>query len=449
MKRLTFSLLLFTALLAPAHAMFLMPDLVPVERLVKSAETYVAQHPGDASAHYTLGRIRYLAFILQIEMVPTYRDAEDGRPSPVSDKLIGQPLAAARRQRAQDLARTEMGIKTGIPEDEEQRQRFFQIASRHEDKLKEESWRPPAPKPEVLVAHAAKAAESFRKAKELNAKDGLYALGLASLLEQFADWNDEAKIAVLPPPLAGNLRAIARSEYLTAWTLASPDDARVRNIPVGGLGDLVSYEAGSAFLRLAETANGNLPEPEKAARKRVQAALDKLEKLPPGPITPIVLALKPHAQLSELLAPETTVEFDLRGFGGCERWPWLRPDAGLLVWDPLDQRTITSGRQLFGSYSFQIFWGTGYDALRALDDDADGQLAASELLGLSVWFDRNGDGNSSRDEVTPIFDLGIRALATRATASEGPHPTNPHGVTFRDGRTLPTWDWIASPVPHR
>jgi hypothetical protein len=117
----------------------------------------------------------------------------------------------------------------------------------------------------------------------------------------------------------------------------------------------------------------------------------------------------------------------------------------LLVWDPLDQRTITSGRQLFGNYTFQIFWRNGYEALRALDDDGDGQLTGFELLGLSVWFDRNGDGCSARDEVSSVFDLGIRALAVCATTTDGPHPMNPGAVTFRDGRILPTWDWIAEP----
>lgn len=449
MKRIALLLPVLAALLAPAHAKFLMPDLVPVERLVKSGESYVAQHPKDASAHYTLGRIRYLAFILQIEMVPTSRNAADGRPSPVSDKLIGQPLTAARRQQAQELARAELGLTAGFPEEEENRKRFFQAVSRHEGKLRDENWRPPAPPPAALVAHAEKAAVSFRKAKELNPKDGLYALGLASLLEQFADWNDGAKIADLPPALAGHLPAAARSEYLLAWTLAAPDDARAKNIPLGGLGDLVSYEAGRAFLRLAETGNGALPEAEKAAVKRVKPAIDKLEKLPPGPVTPLVLALRPHASLSELLAPRKTVEFDLRGFGGRERWPWLKPEAGLLVWDPLDQRTVTSGRQLFGNYTFRIFWRTGYDALRTLDDDGNGQLTGFELLGLSVWFDRNGDGCSARDEVTSVFDLGICALAVEPTACDGPHPTNSLGVTLRDGRQFPTWDWIVEPLaPH-
>lgn len=448
MKRLALLLPLFAALLAPTHAMFLMPEFVPAERLIKSGETYVEQHPGDASAHYTLGRIRYLAFILQIEMVPANREAADGRPAPAEDKLIGQPLAAARRQRAQELARTELGITAGFPESDEDRKRFFQAVSEHEQKLRDENWRPPAAPPATLVTHAAKGAESFRRAKELNAKDGLYALGLASLLEQFSDWNDETKVADLPPALAGDLRGLARAEYLQAWKLASPEDARVRNIPVGGLGDLVSYEAGRAFLRLAE-ANGALPEPEKAAMKRVKTAIDKLEKLPQGPVTPIVLALQPHARLAELLAPERSVDFDLRGYGAPERWPWLKPEAGLLVWDPLDERTITSGRQLFGGYTFQIFRATGYDALRALDDDGDGELAGFELLGLSVWFDRNGDGCSARDEVAPVFDFGIRALAVAATARDGPHPMNPRGVAFRDGRTLPTWDWIAEPLAQR
>jgi hypothetical protein len=281
---------------------------------------------------------------------------------------------------------------------------------------------------------------------ELDKKNGLYPLGLASLFEQFADWNDDAKVASLPPALNGDLHARAREQFLNAWSLAYPEDARAKTLPIRGLSEFVSYEAGQAFLKLAEENAKTLPANEREAIPRVKAAIEKMEKLPMGAITPLLLALQPHAHLDELLAPQRVVEFDLRGFGMAEPWPWVNGDAGLLVWDPQDRRAITSGRQLFGSYTFQLFWATGYDALRALDDNADGQLTGAELEGLSLWFDRDGDAHSTLDEVSPLATFGIRSLAVDAPAFDGPHPTNPRGVIFTDGRTLPTWDWVATPA---
>ena len=44
---------------ASGRAKFMSPELVPVDRLVKSAETYLTKHPEDAEAQYTLG-VMYL-----------------------------------------------------------------------------------------------------------------------------------------------------------------------------------------------------------------------------------------------------------------------------------------------------------------------------------------------------------------------------------------------------
>ena len=40
---------------------------------------------------------------------------------------------------------------------------------------------------------------------------------------------------------------------------------------------------------------------------------------------------------------------------------------------------ICSGLQMFGSYSFFLFWNNGYEALSALDDNQDGKLDGAEL----------------------------------------------------------------------
>jgi hypothetical protein len=435
MKRSAFALL---ALVQTGLAMFARPDWVPVDRLVANTERYAAAHPQEAAAQYTLGRLHYLAFVLKLERVPVYQPGGDALPVPSRESHIGLPLAAAREARAQELATGELGDKADPS-------RFAQAIVRQREKLEAENWRPPETPPAKLIEHAEKAVTAFRKAIELDGKDGLHPLGLASLLAQFADWRDEAKPAELPAPLQGDLRTQARGLFLKAWQLAYPTDAKSRTKPVGGLSDLVSFEAGRAFVNLA-SAPPPLSAEEKAALPKVKAGIGTLERLRPGPITPLVLSLTPKPTLAEMLAPDAAVEFDLRGFDLRERWTWVRPELGLLVWDPLDRREITSGRQLFGNATWQILWRNGYDALRALDDNGDGQIAGAEIHGLALWRDGNGDGRSTREEVVPLRDVSITALACTATTQDGPHPMNPRGATLGDGRTLPTWDWIAQPA---
>src|SRR5207244_2526964 len=105
-----------------------------------------------------------------------------------------------------------------------------------------------------------------------------------------------------------------------------------------------------------------------------------------------------------------------------------------------------SGVQLFGSVTFQMLWRDGYRALDALDDNRDGRLEGAELDGLAVWFDRNGDGVSQRDEVVPIELLGVKTISVSATGVTGESPMSAAGVTMQDGRVLPTYDWMAEPL---
>ena len=125
----------------------------------------------------------------------------------------------------------------------------------------------------------------------------------------------------------------------------------------------------------------------------------------------------------------------------------MKPDAAFLVWNPSHSGRVQSGAQFFGSYTWELFWKTGYEPLAVLDADGDGTLRDAELDGLAAWCDRNNNGISDPGEVQPLADLGVAALATRATTAEGRHPMNPRGITFTDGRVLPTWDWIAEHVP--
>jgi hypothetical protein len=162
-----------------------------------------------------------------------------------------------------------------------------------------------------------------------------------------------------------------------------------------------------------------------------------------------VFSLDGPVPLDDLLDPDRIVAFNLDGTGRPQRYPWLRPDTAILVWDPEGTGRITSGHQLFGSVSFNMFWIDGFHALDALDDDRDGMLREEELAGLAAWLDRNQDGASQPGEVITLQDAGVASLSVRSTGFVGSSPMNSSGLTTIDGRSLPTYDWVTEPVQHK
>jgi hypothetical protein len=401
--KMSFAVLLLFATTKTASAHFRFPEMMPIDRLVKNAEAYLAKHQNDADAHYTLARIRYLAFYSKQDHAPAFTDRE-GRLTPAPKWMVDSEHFRASKTPV---------IKLPIQE---------------------------------LLEHAERGVQSFNTAIRLDSENAVYHLGLASLLEEFASWNEREKPKSLPLVLQGITPRQVRNTYWNAFFLAIVRDSKRRERPLLGLKGLSSYEAATAFVRLSRDTKEPLTENEKKQLKDAESAIANFEKLPPsGAITPIVFSFQPGSRLADLLDPDKTVDFDLRGYGLRESWPWVKPDLGFLVWDPGESGKIESARQMFGGYTFQIFWRTGYDALRALDDNDDGMLSGSELDGISVWFDRNGDGVSQPDEVVPLRRLGIVSIPVSANEYDGIHPTNPRGITMADGRTLRTWDWIVEP----
>src|SRR6188508_2586402 len=124
--------------------------------------------------------------------------------------------------------------------------------------------------------------------------------------------------------------------------------------------------------------------------QRLLRSISRAHSIARGPraISPIVVPLFRDATVNDLLDDTARITFDLDGFGP-RTWTWVTPDAGWLVFDPRETGRITSGLQLFGNVTFWLFWDTGYDALRALDDDGDGRLRGDELVGLAIWRDVN------------------------------------------------------------
>jgi hypothetical protein len=172
----------------------------------------------------------------------------------------------------------------------------------------------------------------------------------------------------------------------------------------------------------------------------------KLRRLP-RPITPIVVPLRDGLSLGSVHDDDAAVKFDADGFGP-NSWSWITPDAAWLVYDQVGRGEIRSALQLFGSVSFWMFWDTGYDAMRALDDNLDGRLTGAELHHLHLWRDANSNGMSERGEVRALASYDIVSLSydfTRLNDADRT-PFVAKGVTFANSATRPTWDVVLHPA---
>jgi hypothetical protein len=181
---------------------------------------------------------------------------------------------------------------------------------------------------------------------------------------------------------------------------------------------------------------------EKESVAKVMKTIRILDSKHVNAVTPIVFHLEQSRQLEQLLDPARVVSFNLDGTGRPQRYPWVRSDTAILVWDPKHQGHITGGHQLFGSVTFNMFWSDGYRAMDALDDNRDGKLSGAELTGLAVWFDRSQDGVSQAGEVVPIECTGVREMSVRPTHRDVESLGNSTGLIRNDSAVLPTYDWF-------
>jgi hypothetical protein len=177
---------------------------------------------------------------------------------------------------------------------------------------------------------------------------------------------------------------------------------------------------------------------DRAKMERLRARLEASQ--PIMYVTPVVVPLAdaPFARLSDNGSP---VAFDFAGTGDRRAQGWLTPDAAWLVWDPDWRGEVNSGFDMIGARTWSVFWSDGFEAMRALDDNRDGQLSGAELGGLALWRDENRNGVSDPGEVMPANVHGIASLAVRGETTRPGLMTAPDGVRFEDGRTRPLYDW--------
>jgi len=442
----SFALAASLALGMPSHAMFAQPSLMPTERLLERANAHLQAKPADAKAHYTLGRIHYLAFYNRASTAAAFGQAEvDDLPkiAPYWTEGPGLHLHHARASEASMRAMKKFGVKSRSEIPPEKIRDFHLEKLKQMQELKKEGWKPKPVKPDVAAEHATLALKAFDKAISLEPENPLYLLGRASLLEQAKGFHLREKLKNADPILSKITAEQIREGYYRAFATGLEDALKLQGRPITGLRSIASYEAGTAYARLSGKDGKNLSESEKTRFTKVKENLAKLNQLRRTAITPIIFSLRKEAKLGDLLERGKHVRFDLDGDGVAEEWPWVNRDTALLVWDPARRGRILSGRQLFGNYTWQIPFENGYAALAMLDQDGNKRLAGAELDGIRLWFDHDGDGVSDPGEVCDLSDLEIESIATSGRKLPGSSDwMSPEGVRLSSGETLASWDWV-------
>lgn len=141
---------------------------------------------------------------------------------------------------------------------------------------------------------------------------------------------------------------------------------------------------------------------------------------PPPPNSPIVIDLAGEG--FSFSGPAPPVTFDLDADGRRERISWVSAgeDEAFLVLDRNGNGVIDDGSEMFGNHTSQPKAEDrhGYRALAVLDEpenggDGDGEITAADAVfaSLRLWLDHDRDGVSGPNELRPLAEEGISALA--------------------------------------
>jgi tetratricopeptide (TPR) repeat protein len=265
-------------------------------------------------------------------------------------------------------------------------------------------------------------------------------LGLAWCLDQAGRTNDAISMYRKTLDAAWKIEVTCDFDF-KQWVTNSWENVQATAYPPGTnkyscIGEICySQEIIGYLLRLLDSAKDK---EEIGHLKFEKWKLSTMERA----ISPILIPLEANAGFDELVDKNARVAFDLDGSRFKRKWAWLTPKAGWLVFDPERTGCVESALQMFGNVTFWIFWSNGYEALSALDDNADGLLSGPELRGLAIWNDRNCDGVSDPGEVTPVEDLGIEVISCRSQVDAKGMHWNPAGVIFANGTFRASYDWI-------
>jgi len=450
-------------------------DRAPLDRLLQNIGRQARENPRDAHLNYVLGRVHTFAYAFGLDEVWT--SGSDAALRLPTDSLVAReqrPEGAALRRKLdskgvealQDLRRAHLEAAlchTALAAALEPDSPFHQLAlasildqgAPFASELDSAAFLPNARRPVVrsneleAILDGAASHDGVLDPDEQHALLGRAPQYLSTLNEYRAEAR-VARFLAVRACLRLCWKREAMEAYAKAFRLAADVDLGTaagwsKHGDFYGATDLVSYEAGRCLLRVSEEIHWAVPAP--LGPGLIRKHLAKLEEMEDRmPVSPVVFSLERAGSLSSLLAEGSSVLFDLDGDGRAEYWPWVRPGTALLVWDPEGRGEVRSGRQLFGSVTWWLFFRDGYEALSGLDDDGDGWLSGAELAGLGLWFDRNTNGLSEPGEVLPIECSQVRAIAAWSDTIDGLAPGCSEGLVLADGRRLPTYDWMAQPL---
>ena len=438
---------------------------VPTERVVANIKEYVQKNPKDAHGYYVLGRVHSLAFAQggnQVDVVPvgSVNNQDKNLPSFAGYQSVRVTRAdAAKAVDAEAIGHLRKSVFN------------YSLAAKRDDKnalyflglgwMLEQGaplgFQAGTPWPAAPKTYTAKSRELLKKQIALlnsdskTERDAAF-IELGNRIEQSAPHLARAaKNKKLKPTARERIAALlsfawqqrSLAAYRRAYELKIGEEIKGGNYMRGG-DYMVGLEAGQGILRLLASEGDNLNAAEKTEKASVEKNIQTIEALPQA-MTPILIPMGKKTKLAEMLAPETIVSFDLAGDARGAKWSWVRPDTGILVWDPKGTGKITSGRQLFGNATWWLFFRDGYEALSALDDDGNGWLEGKETKGLAIWRDADGNGISDAGEVLPLAKSGVEALAVKATKRIEGVLQNANGARMKSGKMLPTYDWIVEP----
>ncbi|NEQ95340.1 MAG: hypothetical protein F6K30_01180, partial [Cyanothece sp. SIO2G6] len=132
-------------------------------------------------------------------------------------------------------------------------------------------------------------------------------------------------------------------------------------------------------------------------------------------IDPIILDLNNNG-VDLISLDQSSVAFDMDNDGVSDRTGWLSPEDGFLAHDRNGDGQINNITELFSEYHSPGAH-TGLQALATLDSNSDQQIDIQDaaFTELSVWRDRNTNGNTDPGELMPIEESGISAIALNHT----------------------------------
>lgn len=130
--------------------------------------------------------------------------------------------------------------------------------------------------------------------------------------------------------------------------------------------------------------------------------------------SPLILDLNGNGLA--LQGPDNGVRFDMQASGVKQNTGWVKAgeDDAFLVRDLNENGSIDSGAELFGN-STRLADGTnaanGFEALKALDQNQDGEFTPEEDRSVKLWLDRNANARTDRGELVSLKSAGVISIS--------------------------------------